>query len=107
LVRLPQNLFNATGGQTGITILGAEILAEQAAALKQAGAAVEQRLRSLKAAPPDDPARPSLVLAAAKAVHAYLIQLELVGVHTHGTYDNIVEHLGVPREVMVKIGVRG
>jgi len=30
-----------------------------------------------------------------------------MGVHTHGTYDNIIENLAIPREVMAKVGVQG
>jgi len=59
---MPQNLFNAAGGQTSTTILGMEILAEQAASLKQAGSGVERALRSLKAVSREDPARPRLVM---------------------------------------------
>ncbi|MDR3438635.1 DUF6665 family protein [Telmatospirillum sp.] len=106
LLRMPRNPFNAAGGLDGSNILGMEILAEQAASLKQAGSAVEHKLRSLEAARPGDPTRPSLVIAAAEAVHAYLIQLELVGILTHGTYDSIIASLAIPREVMAKVGVR-
>jgi hypothetical protein len=104
---MPQNLFDHAGGQTGATVLDMQIRAEQAASLGHAGSVVESRLQTLKAAAAEDPARPGLVIAAAEAVHAYLIQLELVGVNFPGNYDSVIDGFAIPREVMAKVGAKG
>lgn len=107
MLRMPRTLSDPASRQDGASLLDMEILAEQAAALGHAGAAVQQALQMLKACPADDPARPARVIAAAQAVQAYLVQLELTGIHHRGNYDSVLDAFAVPREVMAKIGVRG
>lgn len=103
---MPQSLLCTASQPTGATILDIELRAEQAASLGHAGSAVERALRTLKATPAGDAFRPGRVIAAAQAVHAYLIQFELTGINTRGNYDSIIAGFAIPSEVMAKVGVR-
>ncbi|OIQ81039.1 hypothetical protein GALL_371980 [mine drainage metagenome] len=107
MFRLPQSFHGQTAapGGSGASVLEFELRAEQAGALGRAGAAVQQSLAALRALTADDPARPAQVLAAAAALHAYLIQVELSGLHLHGHDDLIVAGLDIPAEVLRKVGV--
>lgn len=106
MFRIPPSPGDTIPIPTGETALHIELLAEQAASLGRAGRAIQDALARLRAVPSQSPGRPGLVIAAAGAVHAYLIQQELMGIHTRGNYDAVVQGFGIPREVMAKIGVR-
>lgn len=89
--------------ESGLDLLGHEILAEKAAALGRAGAKVEQTLSRLREHEGDDEARQALLKAAADAVHAYFIQRELCGLRRH---DSAIRDFAIPRAVLVRLGAR-
>ena len=88
---------------SGLDLLGHEILAEKAAALGRAGAKVETTLARLREHEDDGGARESLLKAAADAVHAYFIQRELCGLRRH---DSVIRDLAIPQAVLVRLGAR-
>ncbi len=86
---------------TGEASLQAEIMSEKAAALGRTGEAVAKALDAWRNAP--EAQKPALAYAAAEAVQSLFIQRELMGLRAHG---DVVAQLGVPREVLSKIGAR-
>ena len=90
--------------QSGTDTLEAELLAEKAAALGRSGRVLETALLAYRAAAEQDAeTRVDLAYAAAEAAQAHFIQRELSG---HRNHDDVVQRLGVPREVLGKIGAR-
>jgi hypothetical protein len=88
---------------SGLDLLGHEILAEKAAALGRAGRKVEASLARLREHDGDEALRAPLLKAAAEAVHAYFIQRELCGLRRH---DAIIREHDIPRAVLVRLGAR-
>jgi len=100
--RLPQNLSTGPGPEGGLAEFNREILAEKAAALGRTGKAIERALTAL-AECTDPEARDALVQAAADAVQGLIIQRELTGLRNNRA---LIADFGVPREVVLRIGVR-
>jgi hypothetical protein len=88
---------------SGLDLLGHEILAEKAAALGKAGEKARLALAKLKETPAGAEGRNSALKAAADAVHAYFIQRELCGFRRH---DTIIREYEIPRAVLVRLGAR-
>ena len=88
---------------SGLDLLGHEILAEKAAALGRAGEKARVALARLNAHPDGAEGREALLKAAAEAVHAYFIQRELCGLRRH---DAIIREYEIPRAVLVRLGAK-
>jgi hypothetical protein len=88
---------------SGLDLLGHEILAEKAAALGRAGAKVEESLRRLRESQGEGASRNALLKSAAEAVHAYFIQRELCGLRRH---DSVIRELAIPGAVLARLGAR-
>ncbi|MEP9389530.1 DUF6665 family protein [Mesorhizobium sp. KR9-304] len=88
---------------SGLDLLGHEILAEKAAALGKAGEKARLALAKLREAPPGTEGRETALKVAADAVHAYFIQRELCGFRRH---DGIVREYEIPRAVLARLGAR-
>jgi hypothetical protein len=88
---------------SGLDLLGQEILAEKAAALGRAGEKARIALVALKAHPAGEEGREALLKTAAEAVHAYFIQRELCGFRRH---DTIIREYEIPRAVLVRLGAK-
>lgn len=78
-----------------------EAAADMAVSLGVAGRRVEAALAVLARTERADPARPDRLKDAARAVHAYFIQRELIGLRRH---DVLIREMGIPREVLVRLG---
>jgi hypothetical protein len=101
--RLPASITGARPDST-IDVLQHEIMAEKAASLGRAGGAIEIAMRALASHTSDDAdARDALVQRAADAVHAFMIQRELLG---SGDHRAALEAYGVTREVLARVGVK-
>lgn len=88
---------------SGLDLLGNEILAEKAAALGRAGQKAETSLVKLRDHNGDQQERTVLLKAAAAAVHAYFIQRELCGFRRH---DAVIREYDIPKAVLVRLGAR-
>ncbi len=88
---------------TGLDLLGHEILAEKAAALGKAGEKARLALADLRDHPPGSEAREAKLKTAAAAVHAYFIQRELCGFRKH---EAVIREYDIPRAVLVRLGAR-
>ncbi len=88
---------------SGLDLLGHEILAEKAAALGRAGEKARVALARLKAHPAGAEGREVLLKASAEAVHAYFIQRELCGFRKH---DAIIREYDIPRAVLARLGAK-
>lgn len=88
---------------SGLDLLGHEILAEKAAALGKAGEKARLALAGLKAHPDGAEGREALLKAAAEAVHAYFIQRELCGFRRH---EAIIREYEIPRAVLARLGAK-
>lgn len=88
---------------SGLDLLGHEILAEKAAALGKAGEKARISLARLKEAPHEAEGREALLKAAADAVHAYFIQRELCGFRRH---EAIIREYDIPRAVLARLGAK-
>jgi hypothetical protein len=100
--RLPQNFSASSASETHFSAFEREVAAEKAASLGRAGRKLARCLEELQA-DPGSPRRDHLLQAAADAAHAYFIQRELCGLTDHRA---IVEDYAMPREVIVRVGVR-
>ncbi|MEZ5808585.1 MAG: DUF6665 family protein [Zhengella sp.] len=78
-----------------------EAAADMAVSLGMAGRKAEAALAALRHAKRNDPARPDRLKDAARAVHAYFIQRELIGLRRH---DIIIREMDIPKEVLVRLG---
>lgn len=102
-VRLPASVTGART-ESSIDVIQHEILAEKAASLGRAGGAIEIAMRALESHTSDDAeARDALVQRAADAVHAFMIQRELLGSRDHRA---ALASYGVTREVLARVGVK-
>ena len=88
---------------SGLDLLGHEILAEKAAALGRAGEKARLTLAKLKAHPVGEEGREALLKTAAEAVHAYFIQRELCGFRRH---EAIIREYEIPRAVLARLGAK-
>jgi len=88
---------------SGLDLLGHEILAEKAAALGKAGEKARLTLATLKEQPKGADGREAALKAAAEAVHAYFIQRELCGFRRH---EAIIREYEIPRAVLARLGAR-
>lgn len=88
---------------SGLDILGQEIMAEKAAALGRAGEKARLTLARLRDHPTGSEGRDALLKAAAEAVHAYFIQRELCGFRRH---EAIIREYEIPRAVLVRLGAK-
>ncbi|MBL8576761.1 MAG: hypothetical protein JNK47_06020 [Mesorhizobium sp.] len=86
---------------SGLDLLGHEILAEKAAALGKAGEKARLALARLREIPREDEGREAALKVAAAAVHAYFIQRELCGFRRH---ESIIREYDIPRAVLVRMG---
>jgi hypothetical protein len=88
---------------SGLDLLGHEILAEKAAALGKAGEKARITLAKLKEHPNGAVERDAALKAAAEAVHAYFIQRELCGFRRH---EAIIREYEIPRAVLARLGAK-
>jgi len=88
---------------SGLDLLGHEILAEKAAALGKAGEKARLTLETLKAQPVGTEGRDTALKAAAQAVHAYFIQRELCGFRRH---EAVIREYEIPRAVLARLGAK-
>lgn len=88
---------------SGLDLLGHEIMAEKAAALGKAGEKARLALERLGEHPAGAEGREALLKAAADAVHAYFIQRELCGFRRH---DAIIREYAIPGAVLARLGAR-
>lgn len=88
---------------SGLDLLGHEILAEKAAALGRAGQKAEASLARLRDHQGGAEERAGLLKAAAAAVQAYFIQRELCGFRRH---DAVIREYDIPKAVLVRLGAR-
>lgn len=100
-LRMPQDLKSQLNLETGASVLDAELLAEQAAALGRAGQTVEKALAALNAAPAED--REALLKTAADAVWGFFIQRELCGLRDQA---QVIADYAIPRAVLMRLGAR-
>ena len=96
-------LWPGLPANSGLDLLGHEILAEKAAALGRAGRKVETSLAKLREHRGDAEERAVLLKAAAAAVHAYFIQRELCGFRRH---DAVIREYDIPKSVLVRLGAK-
>lgn len=88
---------------SGLDLLGHEIMAEKAAALCKAGEKARLTLAKLKGTPAGAEGRETALKAAADAVHAYFIQRELCGFRRH---EAVIREYEIPRAVLVRLGAK-
>ena len=98
----PQNAFSRAQAAEAKSSLEGEVAAEKAAALGRAGRGLEQALAALSKPDPGTD-RETLLLIAAERTQAYFMQRELNGLRDQA---EIIREYGIPREVLVRIGVR-
>ncbi|HTP78006.1 MAG TPA: DUF6665 family protein [Rhizomicrobium sp.] len=102
--RPPANLSNSLAILSGGQSLHQQVLAEQAASLGDAGRRVEgalARLKEFDAGKRRRRAREDLVMEASAAVWKFFVQREILGLRDEKA---IVEHYGIPREVLARLG---
>lgn len=105
-MKLPSILQGRPG--SGVDVLEYELFQEKAATLGRMGAKLKAALDALAAhdASPGrggDAERAELVAAAGEALWYYVVQREVCGLRDT---DAVLRHLGVPREVQLKMGMR-
>lgn len=100
-LRPPQSLSTQLVLETGASVLDAEILAEKAAALGRAGAAVEKTLAAVREAGPQSPDREALLASAAEAVWGFFVQRELCGLRDQ---QAIIRDYAIPAAVLARLG---
>jgi hypothetical protein len=108
-VKLPRILQGRPGA--GVDVLEYELFQEKAATLGRLGAKLKTALDALAAHDASPAARGSgadaeraeLVAAAGEALWYYVVQREVCGLRDT---DAVLRHLGVPREVQLKMGMR-
>ena len=102
-LRMPQNLSSAFTLETGFSVLHAELLAEQAAALGRLGRALELALGALAQSDPETQGHDALIRAAADATWAFFVQREAVGLRDH---DLAIAHYAIPPKVLARVGAK-
>jgi hypothetical protein len=107
----PPNLANLQAGrQSGLNVLDYEMMEERAAALGEAGRALERALRDLHAHDTgnrkEDSAatREAFLQNAADRAWALFIQFELCGLSSQ---RKLVKRYRIPGEVLARVGIRG
>jgi hypothetical protein len=95
-------LLNRLGARDAADVaLRAELVSEQAASLGRVGRKAEAALAALKAHEGDG--RADVLKAAADAVWCFFVQREVLGLRDRA---QIVADYQIPREVLVRLGVR-
>ncbi|HEY4171111.1 MAG TPA: DUF6665 family protein [Reyranella sp.] len=95
-------LLNRLGARDAADVaLRAELVSEQAASLGRVGRKAEAALAALKAHEGDG--RAEVLKAAADAVWCFFVQREVLGLRDRA---QIVADYQIPREVLVRLGVR-
>jgi len=100
-LRMPQNLSTSLRGETGFSIVQAELLAEQAVALGRLGRALEKALAALAAADAETSDDDALIRSAAAAAWAFFVQREACGLYDH---DLPIAHYAIPPKVLARVG---
>jgi hypothetical protein len=95
--RLPQSLTGPGVRERLHTALEGELAGEGAGALGRLGAAVQQSLAALNAAPED----PDALKAAADAVWRYFVQREVMGLRDHRP---AIRDYAIPTRVLKRLG---
>jgi len=98
-LRMPQTLSTSPRSDTGFSVLQAELLAEQAAALGRTGRDLEATLMALARAPDDE----AMIRSAAHAVWAFFVQREACGLYDH---ELPIAHYAIPKTVLARVGAR-
>jgi len=96
-------LYPGLPADSGLDLLGHEILAEKAAALGRAGEKTRLALETLQAHSVGTEGRDVMLKAAAQAVHAYFIQRELCGLRRH---EAVIREYEIPRAVLARLGAK-
>ena len=95
-------------GAGGVDVLAYELLQEKAATLARMGRRFSDALEALRAYDAerveDDERRVGLVAAAGEALWFYVIQREVCGLRDS---EAMMRQLDVPREVRLRMGLRG
>ena len=99
--RRMSSMWPGLPADSGLDLLGHEILAEKAAALGKAGEKARISLAELARHPLGSEGREASLKAAAAAVHAYFIQRELCGFRRH---DAIIREYEIPKAVLARLG---
>ncbi len=102
-LRMPQNLSTSPRLDTGFSVLQAELLAEQAAALGRLGRDLEKALAALPEAGVEAADENALIKAAADAAWAFFVQREACGLNDH---DLPIAHYAIPPKVLARVGAR-
>jgi len=102
-LRAPRNLSTSSWGETGLSVLTAEIAQERALALGRLGRDVEAALGRLRALDPTAAERRRFVAAAADAAWSFFVQREACGLFDH---DQAIADYAIPREVLARVGAR-
>jgi len=98
---MPQSLTKRLGVDTGEAVLRYELLEEQAASLGRMGAKLETALAALRAHEGDG--RAAVLKSATDAAWCFFVQREVMGLRDRA---EVVAQYAIPREVLVRIGVR-
>jgi hypothetical protein len=100
-LRMPQSFVQRLGVETGEAVLRYELLEEQAHALGRMGGKVEAALAQLREH--EGQGRAEVLKAAADAVWCFFVQREVMGLRDRAA---IIAQYQIPREVLVRLGVR-
>ncbi|WP_217433714.1 DUF6665 family protein, partial [Caulobacter sp. S45] len=87
--------------ETGLSVLEAELRAEQALALGRLGRDLEASLLALSDSDAHSGSRETLVKAAAGAVWRYFVQREVCGLFEH---EQAITYYAIPPEVLARVG---
>ncbi len=99
----PPDLTGGRSAESGLDVLGYEIMAEKASALGRAGRQVEICLEKLRAHDRGSEGRTAALKDAAEAFYAYFIQRELCGLRRH---QDVIRDYGIPNEVLARLGAK-
>jgi hypothetical protein len=100
---MPQTLATSLRFETGLSVLHAELLADQAAALGRLGHDLEAALAALAQADDAAAEAASLTRAAAHAAWAFFVQREACGLYDHA---HAIAHYAIPPKVLARVGAR-
>jgi hypothetical protein len=95
------NLLRRPGGEAADAAFQHEVAEEQAAALGRMGRKAEAALKALREHEGDG--RAEVLKKAADAVWCYFVQREVMGLRDRA---QIIADYQIPREVMVRLGIR-
>jgi hypothetical protein len=98
---MPQSFLRRLGAESGEAAFNYEIMEEQAATLGRMGRKAEAALAALEAHEGED--RTAVLKIACDAVWCFFVQREVMGLRDRA---QIVTDYQIPREVMVRLGVR-